>query len=629
MAVKARIALVTRPAEDAGRLAAELEARGITAMIEPLLEIVPTAAPLPDLSRVQGLLFTSANGVRAFASRSERRDLPVFAVGPATALEARRESFARIETAGGDVEKLAELARSVIDPKAGALLHVAGTQQAGDLAGALQAAGFTVIRAMLYEARAATAFTPQTLAALAAGTIDYVLLFSPRTAQLFSQLAREAGLDGALDRSQALCLSSAVAASLALRMGGVKIAGKPDQEALLALIDETKPPEEAMPPKASPAMPAMDGRRAVASTRSGTSRPPSDRRGSGGAVITAVLATLVTVAALAVLLVASRDAWLPRIAPELVAASGQGPRLDALDSRVGALQNEFRAQSATDPAQAIGQLSARLDALETRLADLVVLPRDNTAPTPAAPDPELVRKLDEAVQVARGSADARTVTELSERVGRLAEQVSGFEKQLAQLTEGADQVATDAARRTGLALGVGQLVSEIARGAPYAKSLAVLRPLVPKDGELAAPLNELAPYAEVGVPTLGALDARFPAIRDAALRAEAAAAQGDGWWGRVKSFFATLVVIRRTDDGGGEQSRGAQGDLADVEQALSAQDLPRAIEAAERIDGQARAPLADWLADLKARRSADQAASNLAARTAAALAEARAPAEVR
>jgi len=71
--------LITRPEEDAKPLADALAERGIASVIEPLLAIrtLPeTAAPLAeDLAGVQAILFTSANGVRAFAELSHRRDI--------------------------------------------------------------------------------------------------------------------------------------------------------------------------------------------------------------------------------------------------------------------------------------------------------------------------------------------------------------------------------------------------------------------------------------------------------------------------------------------------------------------------------------------------------------------------
>src|SRR6266851_2836672 len=132
-------ALVTRPRAEAGGLAEALAGRGIAAILEPMLEIHYRSAPSPDLAGVQAILCTSANGVRALARLAEERAVPIFAVGEASAARARDEGFARVESAGGSVADLARLARELLCPAAGRLLHVAGSVVAGDLAAALGA----------------------------------------------------------------------------------------------------------------------------------------------------------------------------------------------------------------------------------------------------------------------------------------------------------------------------------------------------------------------------------------------------------------------------------------------------------------------------------------------------------
>src|SRR4051812_16935975 len=92
-----------------------------------------------DLTNVQAVLFTSANGVRAFAAAERRRDIPAFAVGEATAAAARLAGFTTVDTAGGDVAALADLVRERLTPARGALLHAAGSAVAGDLSGVLGA----------------------------------------------------------------------------------------------------------------------------------------------------------------------------------------------------------------------------------------------------------------------------------------------------------------------------------------------------------------------------------------------------------------------------------------------------------------------------------------------------------
>src|SRR4051812_10637191 len=99
--------LVTRPQEDGEETTALLAQMGHQALLAPLLFTHFLECPAPDLSGVQAMLATSANGVRAFTRLSPRRDLPLFAVGPQTALVARDAGFAHVEDADGDVEDLA------------------------------------------------------------------------------------------------------------------------------------------------------------------------------------------------------------------------------------------------------------------------------------------------------------------------------------------------------------------------------------------------------------------------------------------------------------------------------------------------------------------------------------------
>ena len=238
--------LVTRMRPEADHLADLLAAQGHEALVEPLLEIRPVegdpASLLGDLAEVQALLFTSANGVRAFAALSDVRSLPVFAVGDSTAAAAREAGFDQVESAGGDVEDLAVLVGRRLDPTQGALFHAAARQVAGDLKGALEARGFALRRAVLYEAVAVSTLSPATLDALRARDIDAVLLFSPRTGETFVRLVREHDLIASLVPCRAVCLSAAVAATVdALDWAGVEVAEQPTQEALLASLQRIAP----------------------------------------------------------------------------------------------------------------------------------------------------------------------------------------------------------------------------------------------------------------------------------------------------------------------------------------------------------------------------------------------------
>lgn len=230
-------ALITRPEADAKSLQAELRRREIASLIEPMLTIERMTEASLDLAGAQGFLFTSSNGVQAFASICDERDLPAYAVGDATAGECRSCGFEDVHSASGDVDALASYVIEHCEPMAGQLIHIAGTAGAGNLAGTLRAAGFIIHRIPLYEAHPATAFSETTRAALQQGRLNAVLFFSPRTAGTFVSLARSAGLENACRIVDAHCLSPAVAKRVGdLPWRRVLIAAEPTQAALLATL---------------------------------------------------------------------------------------------------------------------------------------------------------------------------------------------------------------------------------------------------------------------------------------------------------------------------------------------------------------------------------------------------------
>src|SRR5690606_18425739 len=105
----------------------------------------------------------------------------------------------------------AALARRTLDRQAGALLHVSGADVAGDLAGMLAKDGFDARRLSLYEARVATVLPAEAAKALTERAVQGVTLFSPRGADSFVRLLREARLEREAAPLTAFCLSAAVA----------------------------------------------------------------------------------------------------------------------------------------------------------------------------------------------------------------------------------------------------------------------------------------------------------------------------------------------------------------------------------------------------------------------------------
>ncbi len=234
--------LITRPEQGGQATVAALTARGHEAVLAPVLTVEAVDAGTMDLAHTQALLFTSANGVDAFARSCAERGHAVLAVGGATAAAARSAGFERVESADGDGRDLARLAASSLSPDAGAVLHASGEIGGETLREALASAGFRVRRAVVYRTVAVPRLPPPAVRALEENALTGVCFFSPRTARVFGSLAAEAGVRRCLGRLAALCLSPAVAHQVDPRYwASVRSSDRPDSEALLRLIDSVSP----------------------------------------------------------------------------------------------------------------------------------------------------------------------------------------------------------------------------------------------------------------------------------------------------------------------------------------------------------------------------------------------------
>ena len=238
--------LLTRPHQDSLALAEVLARHGVGSLIEPMMTVRLDGDVRLDLSGVQAILLTSANGARALAATSpdeEARRLSVLAVGCATAQAAREAGFRSVTGADGDVDALTALAVTRLEPNSGRLVHIAGRVSTGDLAARLRAAGFEAERVPLYEAVASHALSASALRALEAQTLAGVALFSPRTARLFAKLARESRLDSTARTLTAFCLSQAVAeAAATLSWQRIRVAAAPRQDSLVACVTSALAP---------------------------------------------------------------------------------------------------------------------------------------------------------------------------------------------------------------------------------------------------------------------------------------------------------------------------------------------------------------------------------------------------
>ena len=225
--------LVTRSAHDAMRTADKLAARGHEACLAPVTRIVPTGDPAPD-GPYDALIVTSAHAEEALAVLDGTK--PVFAVGEHTAQPVRAAGFTDVTVAEGDAVSLVRLIRGTLAPGL-TLLHVTARHHKEEPAASLRAAGFTILQWEAYEAEAVGMLPDDAVEALRSGQIGAALHYSRRSADIFLQLAGEAGLTSSVGNFPHLCLSADVAAAFA-GLGMTPLpARRPDEEALLDLLD--------------------------------------------------------------------------------------------------------------------------------------------------------------------------------------------------------------------------------------------------------------------------------------------------------------------------------------------------------------------------------------------------------
>ncbi|OWU76153.1 hypothetical protein ATO3_06405 [Marinibacterium profundimaris] len=169
---------MTRPQEASEALAARIDCPGLRVVISPVMRIEGRAVQPP--AEAAGLIFTSAHGVAEAARQDLLRDLPVFAVGEATAQAARANGWPAT-CAGLTADELVEtLSRH---PPETPLLHLRGTHARGDIAGRLTRAGLPTTEAVIYD-QVAQPLSSRARDALNGADPVILPVFSPRSARL-------------------------------------------------------------------------------------------------------------------------------------------------------------------------------------------------------------------------------------------------------------------------------------------------------------------------------------------------------------------------------------------------------------------------------------------------------------
>ncbi|MFZ4110915.1 MAG: uroporphyrinogen-III synthase [Polymorphobacter sp.] len=212
--------LVTRPLPGGEATAARLATLGHASVLAPLMAAEPLAW-LPPATPPQAIMLTSAFAAR-LAAADAWHDLPAYVVGAATAMAARLAGFVDIRDGGGTAQALLDAAAA-----AGitALLHLAGE----DRTLVVIPAGLRVDTRTVYRARL--------LPLVAVPAVDWVLLYSARTAGHFAAECDRLGVERATIAIAALSAGIITAAGLGWQ--ATLAAPEPSEAALLAAIGAT------------------------------------------------------------------------------------------------------------------------------------------------------------------------------------------------------------------------------------------------------------------------------------------------------------------------------------------------------------------------------------------------------
>lgn len=209
---------VLRPEPGNRATVAALGQAGLEAIALPLFEIVPVAWTPPDPAAYDGLLLTSANALRCAGPAFDRfADMPVFAIGTATASEAR---LAGLDLVAVGSDGIAGIVATAAMRGHRRLLHLAGRDRVPTPPGVS-----TVVT--VYESRE-IGRTPTELRPIEGGV---ALLHSARAAQRFAALA------GAIDRRtvRLAALSPAIVEAAGSGWAEIAVAAARDDAALVAL----------------------------------------------------------------------------------------------------------------------------------------------------------------------------------------------------------------------------------------------------------------------------------------------------------------------------------------------------------------------------------------------------------
>lgn len=224
--------LVTRPDRSAIKTANKLNSLGYKTLILPLLKIYHSYCCVKDHDYA-AVIISSQNALHSINKNKWIKSKKIYVVGKSTETLLKNYGCKDVLFSDKGAKELSEIIIDNTKPYS-KLLYLRGKQIAYDLEQCIKQNNLYIDSSIVYKS-IARRYIRQKLLKMIRSTVDIILFYSPRSAQIFSQLSKKYALN--LSNKRVVCISEAVASKVQdLNWKKTSIAKMPNQDSILSAL---------------------------------------------------------------------------------------------------------------------------------------------------------------------------------------------------------------------------------------------------------------------------------------------------------------------------------------------------------------------------------------------------------